>query len=62
MSRPLTNNRHRTFSETVSDWLHYQDYQLVSWLFIRALGAIYLIAFASLTPIIFVMAYGMVML
>ena len=48
MSRPLTNNRHRTVSETVSDWLHYQDYQLVSWLFIRALGVIYLIAFASL--------------
>ena len=48
MSRPLTNNRHRTFSETVRDWLHYQDYQLVSWLFIRSLGVIYLIAFASL--------------
>ena len=38
----------RTVAETVSGWLVYRDYELVAWLFLRLLGIIYLIAFASL--------------
>ena len=44
----ITSSKRRSVSETMSHWLQYQDYQLVSWLFIRVLGVIYLIAFASL--------------
>ena len=33
---------------TVSGWLVYKDYELVASLFLRLLGIIYLIAFASL--------------
>jgi len=47
----LTQNLSGKFSaasETMKSWLLYQDYELVSWLFLRALGIIYLIAFASL--------------
>lgn len=38
----------RSAAQTASGWLVYRDYELVSWLFLRSLGIIYLIAFASL--------------
>jgi hypothetical protein len=40
--------RYRAAAETVNGWLSYQDYELVASLFLRLLGVIYLIAFASL--------------
>ncbi len=42
------NEKYRSVAETVSGWLVYRDYELVVWLFLRLLGIIYLIAFASL--------------
>jgi len=45
----LTSKFRRT-SGAVSNWLLFQDYELVSSLFLRLLGVIYLIAFASLLP------------
>ena len=42
------SSRYRSARETVAGWLVYQDYELVSALFLRLLGIIYLIAFASL--------------
>jgi hypothetical protein len=47
----LTQNlagKYKATAETVKGWLLYQDYELVSSLFLRLLGIIYLIAFASL--------------
>lgn len=41
-------DKYRAASNTVNNWLLYQDYRLVSSLFLRLLGVIYLIAFASL--------------
>jgi len=40
--------RYKAAGQAVNGWLLYQDYELVSALFLRLLGAIYLIAFASL--------------
>ena len=40
--------KYRAAADTVSGWLVYRDYELVAWLFLRLLGIIYLIAFASL--------------
>ena len=40
--------KYKAASETVKGWLLYRDYELVSWLFLRILGIIYLIAFVSL--------------
>ena len=48
MDRSALKHSYRSVSQAVSSWLQYQDYQLVSWLFVRTLGVIYLIAFASL--------------
>ena len=46
---PLTlTEKYRAASDKVSGWLVYRDYELVAWLFLRLLGIIYLIAFASL--------------
>ena len=42
------SRRYRAAGEAVKGWVLYQDYELVSWLFLRLLGIIYLIAFASL--------------
>ena len=42
------SDRSRSLSATLQGWLRYQDYQLIAGLFIRLLGIIYLIAFASL--------------
>ena len=42
------SHQYRSTRETVGGWLLYQDYEQVSALFIRLLGIIYLIAFASL--------------
>lgn len=43
-------NKFRRTGSAVSNWLLFQDYELVSSLFLRLLGVIYLIAFASLLP------------
>jgi len=40
--------RYKAAGQAVNGWLLYQDYELVSALFLRLLGVIYLIAFASL--------------
>ena len=40
--------RYKAAAGTVKGWLSYQDYELVASLFLRLLGVIYLIAFASL--------------
>ena len=48
MSKQYLTERYKTAAETVSGWLSYQDYELVASLFLRLLGVIYLIAFASL--------------
>ena len=40
--------RYQAAAGTVKGWLSYQDYELVASLFLRLLGVIYLIAFASL--------------
>lgn len=39
--------RYKAVAETVNGWLVYQDYELVASLFLRLLGIIYLIAFAT---------------
>ncbi len=48
MSKPDLIGKARSAAAIVSGWLVYRDYELVSWLFLRSLGIIYLIAFASL--------------
>ena len=48
MSLPDNASNNRSIIDIARSWLVYQDYELVSALFIRLLGIIYLIAFASL--------------
>ena len=48
MSQPELTDKYRAAATTVRSWVVYRDYELVSWLFLRLLGIIYLIAFASL--------------
>ena len=48
MSTQGLSDKYRAIAHKVSGWLEYRDYELVVWLFLRALGVIYLIAFASL--------------
>jgi hypothetical protein len=48
MSIQYLTERYKAAAQTFNGWLVYQDYELVASLFLRLLGAIYLIAFASL--------------
>ena len=48
MSPQNQSGKSGSASETLTGWLIYQDYERISALFIRLLGIIYLIAFASL--------------
>ncbi len=48
MSASKLTDKYIVARSTVNNWLLYQDYTLVSSLFLRLLGIIYLIAFASL--------------
>ena len=48
MSSISLTERYRIATESIRGWVVYSDYELVSWLFLRVLGIIYLIAFASL--------------
>jgi hypothetical protein len=47
MSIQYLTERYRAAAETANGWLVYQDYELVVSLFLRCLGVIYLIAFAT---------------
>ena len=48
MSSLSLAEKYRKATESIRSWVVYRDYELVSWLFLRVLGIIYLVAFASL--------------
>ena len=48
MSLQNLTDQLKAAQQSAAGWLQYRDYELVSWLFLRLLGIIYLIAFASL--------------